>query len=89
MAEWEIDRPSGQCFGSSRSIGPGEEYFAVLVETEQGLERRDFCLQFWQEQKPEVYCYWKTKFPDPQQKKQIFVDDEMLMTFFGNGEKRA
>ena len=29
-----------------------------------------------------MFCYWKTRLPNPSQKKQIFVDDEMLMSFF-------
>ena len=82
MEEWEIEKPLGQCYGSGRKIEYSEEYFAALVETNQGLQRRDFCAEYWQEQKPEVFCYWKTKLPHPDQKKQIFVDDEMLMAFF-------
>lgn len=82
MDEWKIDKPLGQCCGSGRKIEYGEEYFAALVETEEGLARRDFCADYWQEQKPEVFCYWKTKLPHPDQKKQLFVDDEMLMAFF-------
>ncbi|MHC4259189.1 MAG: hypothetical protein ACYSTF_02075 [Planctomycetota bacterium] len=82
MDEWEIEKPLGQCWGSGKKIGYGEEYFAALVETDEGLERRDFCAEYWQEQKPEVFCHWKTKLPDPDEKKQIFVDDEMLMAFF-------
>ncbi len=82
MDEWEIEKPLGQCCGSGKKIEYGEEYFAALVETEEGLARRDFCADYWQEQKPEVFCYWKTKLPRPDQKKQIFVDDEMLMSFF-------
>ena len=83
MDEWEIEKPLGQCWGSGKKIGNGEEYFAALVETGEGLQRLDFCAEYWQEQKPEVFCYWKTKLPDPNEKKQIFVDDEMLMAFFG------
>jgi len=82
MDEWEIDKPLGQCSGSGKKIEYGEEYFAALVETDQGLARRDFCADYWQEQKPDVFCYWKTKLPRPDQKKHIFVDDEMLMAFF-------
>lgn len=82
MEEWEIEKPLGQCFGSGRKIEYSEEYFAALVETNEGLQRRDFCAEYWQEQKPEVFCYWKSKLPHPDQKKQIFVDDEMLMAFF-------
>ena len=82
MDEWEIDKPVGQCYGTDKKIEAGEEYFGALVETDEGLARRDFCADYWQEQKPEVFCYWKTKLPQPDQKKQIFVDDEMLMAFF-------
>jgi hypothetical protein len=82
MEEWEIDRPLGQCCGTGKKIEYGEEYFAALVETEDGLRRRDFCTDYWEEEKPDVFCYWRTKLPHPDQKKQVFVDDEMLMVFF-------
>ncbi len=82
MDEWEITRPLGQCCGTGEQIAAGQEYFAALVETDNGLERRDFCAEYWQNSTPEVYCYWKTKLPDPEQKKQLFVDDDMLMAFF-------
>ena len=82
MGEWEIDKPLGQCYGTNRTIEAGEEYVSTLIETEQGLERRDFCLDYWNSEKPEVFCYWKTRLPAPNEKKQIFVDDEMLMAFF-------
>jgi hypothetical protein len=82
MDEWEINRPLGQCCGSGKKIGYGEEYFGALVETQQGLQRRDFCVDYWEKEKPNVFCYWKTKLPHPDQKKQIFVDDQMLMAFF-------
>ena len=82
MDEWEINKPLGQCCGSGRKIKYGEEYFGALVETEQGLQRRDFCVDYWKREKPNVFCYWKTKLPHPDQKKQIFVDDQMLMAFF-------
>ncbi len=82
MSEWEINRPLGQCHGTERKIESGEEYFAALVETEEGLQRRDFSAEYWESQKPDVFCYWKTRLPEPGQKKQLFVDDQMLMAFF-------
>jgi hypothetical protein len=82
MDEWEINRPLGQCCGSGKKIKYGEEYFGALVETEQGLQRRDFCVDYWEKEKPSVFCFWKTRLPYPDQKKQIFVDDQMLMAFF-------
>jgi hypothetical protein len=82
MDEWEIAKPLGQCSGTGKEINPGDEYIGALVETSEGLQRRDFCMDYWLENKPLVYCHWKTKNPLPEQKKQLFVDDEMLMAFF-------
>lgn len=82
MGDWEINKPLGQCFGNGRKIEHGEEYFGALVETEEGLQRRDFCAEYWESENPQVFCYWKTRLPEPGQKKQLFVDDQMLMTFF-------
>jgi len=89
MDEWEIEKPLGQCWGTGKKIEYGEEYFAALVEAEEGLQRRDFCAEYWQDKKPEVFCYWKTKLPHPDQKKQIFIDDEMLMAFFDRLEQET
>jgi hypothetical protein len=82
MDEWEIEKPLGHCWGTGEKIEHGQDYFAALVETEQGLQRRDFCTEYWEQEKPQVFCYWKSKLPQPGQKKQIFVDEQMLMTFF-------
>jgi hypothetical protein len=82
MDDWEIKKPLGQCSGTGKVIAAGEEYFAALVETPEGLERRDFCAEFWQTNKPQVFCYWKSKLVPPEQKKKLFVDDDMLMAFF-------
>ena len=89
MDEWEIDKPLGQCHGTGRKIEYGEEYFGALVETEQGLQRRDFCADYWQAESPEVFCYWKTALPEPDKKKQAFIDDDMLMAFFERLEKET
>jgi len=82
MSDWQISKTLGQCCGTGAKFEVGQEYFAALVETDEGFERRDFSVGFWQEEKPPVYCYWKTKMVSPEQKKRLFVDDYMLMTFF-------
>lgn len=82
MNDWNINKPLGRCSGTDREIEYGQEYFAALVETEQGLQRQDFSTEYWQQHKPQVYCFWKTKLPYPDQKKNIFVDNDMLLAFF-------
>ncbi|MHC4570642.1 MAG: hypothetical protein ACYS0C_01010 [Planctomycetota bacterium] len=89
MDKWEVSKPLGQCSGTGKKIEYSEEYFAALVETEEGLQRRDFCADYWEVEKPNVFCYWKTKLPHPDQKKQVFVDDEMLIAFFERLERES
>jgi hypothetical protein len=82
MADWEIKKPLGTCAGSGKTIEPEQEYIATLIETPEGMQRKDYCVEYWNENKPEVYCYWKSVMPKPDQKKKLFVDDSMLMSFF-------
>lgn len=82
MADWDIKKTLGHCYGTDQEIEVGQQYFAALVETEDGFERRDYCADFWVENTPQAYCFWKTKMPDPEKKRDIFIDDEMLMVFF-------
>jgi hypothetical protein len=82
MTDWEIRKPLGQCTGTGRKIEHNEEYFAALVQTDQGLQRQDFSADYWHQHKPQVYCYWKSRLPEPGRKKQLFVDDQMLLAFF-------
>jgi len=80
--QWQINKPIGECFGTGRKIEAGEDYFAALVEVQAGFQRHDFCAEYWESQKPQVFCYWKTRLAEPDKKKQLFVDDKMLMSFF-------
>ena len=89
MDEWEVDKPLGLCYGTGRKIEYGEEYFGALIETEEGLQRRDFCADYWESSKPDTFCHWKSRLPDPGQKKQLFIDDQMLMAFFERLEKET
>jgi len=82
MDQWQIKKSLGQCWGTGRTICEGQEYFAALVESAGGFERRDFSQEYWNEHKPPVFCFWKSKLAGAQQKKKMFIDDGMLMAFF-------
>ena len=82
MSDWEIKKTLGKCYGSGEEFVIGQDYYAALVEAEEGFQRRDYSIQYWDETKPQTYCFWKTKMADPQEKKQLFIDDEMLLAFF-------
>jgi hypothetical protein len=82
MSDWTIHRPQGQCCATGQKIEVGQEYYAALVETEQGFERRDFSVEYWEKERPQVFCFWKTRLPEPNQKRPLFIDDTMLIAFF-------
>ncbi len=82
MEQWEIQKALGQCYATGTEFEPGDEYFAALVQTQQGLERRDYSVEYWEQNNPEVYCFWKSRMATGNKKKKMFVDDEMLMSFF-------
>jgi len=57
---------------------------AVLRETPTGLERLDISMEHWPEwtDKSNLLGYWQTTMPRPEQKKKLFVDDEVLCGLF-------
>lgn len=48
----------------------------------RGSAKEGFFCRLLASKQAEVFCYWKTRLPHPDQKKNVFVDDEMLMAFF-------
>ena len=82
MSDWDIHRPLGQCCATGQKIEVGQEYYAALVESDEGFQRRDFSVQFWENERPSVYCFWKTRLAEPNQKRAVFIDDQMLTAFF-------
>ncbi len=94
---YDIQRPTGVCAYTGRKLEPGEQYIAALLELteaqqkEQGLaagtlgfKRLDVSLEVWKEGKrPDgMFSYWKSTVQHPNQKKKVFVDDEVLLTLF-------
>lgn len=58
----------------------------MVREVQEELVREDHCLECWekapQEPRPDVLGVWKTRVPRPEEKKKLFVDDEVLTGFF-------
>lgn len=82
MEQWQIQRSDGICFGTGQKLEPGQEYFAALIDDENGLQRRDYSCQYWQENPPEVFCFWKSKIPLKKPKQKLLVDDSVLVNIF-------
>src|SRR5689334_16280792 len=82
-AGYEVGRPGGKCVVSGRAIDPGEKYIAALRETPTGFERLDVAMEHWDTlDKTDLLASWQTIMPQAEQKKKLFVDDEVLCTLF-------
>ncbi len=88
---YEITRSTGQCALTGRTLEPGEAYMSTLVESDPaaavnpatalGFQRVDVSMEAWEQgQRPgRLFSHWKSIVPQPNQKKRLFVDDEVLM----------
>src|ERR1700744_4528826 len=80
---YDVPRPLGKCSVCGRDIPPGEKFMAVVRETVTGLERVDISLECWPDfDRAGVLGYWQTTMPRPEEKKKLFVDDEVLGQLF-------
>lgn len=90
--EYEISHPGDVCAACSKQLPPGEELIATIQpgEEKDGEElfvRRDFCTPCWaargeQLAGPDSLGVWHTRVPQLKEKKKLFVDDEVLASFF-------
>ncbi len=82
-AGYHVARPAGVCAVTARPIQPDEPFMAALRETPIGLQRLDVGLESWDAfDKSDLLGFWRTNMPRPGEKKQIFVDDELLCGLF-------
>ncbi len=82
MEQWQVDRSCGKCAGTGIEFVPGQEYYAALLTKDDTFERVDYSCQYWDQQQPEVFCFWKTKVPVKEKKKKLLVDDAVLKNVF-------
>jgi hypothetical protein len=79
----DVPRSGGKCAISGRAIAPGEKYFAAIRETAEGIERLDIAAECWKDfDKTGLLADWQTIQTKADEKKKIFVDDEVLCSLF-------
>ena len=81
---YDVPRPAGKCAASGREIAPGERFIAAVRETPAGLERLDIAQECWTAtfDRTGLLGFWQTTMPRPEEKRKVFVDDEVLCNLF-------
>jgi len=82
MEQWQVARTECLCAGSGEKLTPGTIYYASLVDAGETFERKDFSEPYWDNESPEVFSYWKTVIQNPNEKKKLLVDDNVLVNLF-------
>ena len=82
MEQWKVERTAGVCDGSGQRWNRARNITPRSLIPPQVFERKDFSIEYWDQNKPEVYSFWKTIIPQPNEKKKLFVDDSVLINFF-------
>jgi hypothetical protein len=80
---YEVSRPHGVCAVTGNTIEPDEKLMAALRETSAGFERLDISMAAWPEfDRKDVVAFWQTVMPRHEQKKKLFVEDQVLCDLF-------
>ncbi len=79
MSDYEIAHQSGVCAVTQRALQPGEQFYAVLFDTPDGFERRDYSTEAWQNPPEDYFSYWKSRVPQKQEKKRLFVSNDVMV----------
>ena len=81
--DYDITKTDGACCVCQKNLAPGQEFVATVREEDEQFQRADYCLDCWQDQPDEgVLGTWRCHVPMPTEKRKLFVDDDLLMSFF-------
>ena len=83
--EFNISKPSGLCTACQQPLQPGQELVAAVRDDNDELVRQDFCTACWKGEMgddPNVVGVWRTRIPQPTEKKKLLVDDAILVNLF-------
>jgi hypothetical protein len=80
---YDVARPQGRCHVTGNAIEPGTRFMAALRENPAGFERVDVSLDAWSQfDRANILAHWQTVMPRAEQKKKVFVDDQVLCELF-------
>ncbi|MGQ9650684.1 MAG: hypothetical protein ACUVXJ_11285 [Phycisphaerae bacterium] len=80
VEDWEVSRTTGRCAASDRPLAEGEAYYAVLLETTSGFERRDYAIDAWQGPPEGTFCYWRGRVPVREKKPCSYAVDMAILS---------
>ena len=83
MANFDFKKGSRKCYESERSFEPGDDFYSVLIESDEGSpERRDFSVEKWKGPPETCIGWWKCHVPDLGQGRVYWAPRNVLVAYF-------
>lgn len=85
MANFDFKKSSRKCYESERAFQPGENFFSVLIELDNGeTERRDFGSDAWDGPPENSIGWWKCLVPEVGKGKVYWAPRQVLLAYFNH-----
>lgn len=81
--EWNISRYSKRCLSCDTDFKENDEFYSTLFDSRSHFERKDFCLNCWEEcNKESIFSFWKCKIIKSHEQPRAVIDITALLDLF-------
>lgn len=89
--DWKISKPGEQCQKCGSAFQAGQPYFSALFLSQEGFERKDYCVECFQNERPaDIFYYWKSAAKtETEPRKRVAVDIDNVLEFFRRLERES
>ena len=89
VVDFDVQRCSRVCAITQRELGPGDQYYSVLVRDGASVERQDIFSEAWSGPPGECIAWWRSVVPDPQHAKLHWAPHDVMLHYFAETDDDA
>jgi len=83
MPNFDFKKSSRKCYECDRTFQPGDGFFSVLLETEDGSpDRRDFGVEHWGGPPEDCIGWWKCSVPEIGEGQVYWAPKQVMLAYF-------
>lgn len=83
MLSFDFKKSSRKCFESDREFQPGDVFYSVLIECDDGsAERRDYSSDHWNGPPTDIIGWWKCRVPELGKGRVYWAPKPVLLAYF-------
>lgn len=82
MLDYQIQPNTKRCVVTGRELQPGEKFYSALCDDGSKLIRQDYSAEAWQGIPKEAFSFWSGRVPQPQTRRRLIIDDDLLLDCF-------